>query len=128
MRASRHIVSVLVCLLPAVASAAPATATASPFPDGPWPAATAQEAHLDAKLLEKARDYALTGEGSGIILRGGKLVLAWGDQKQRYDLKSSTKSFGSIALGLAIGDGKVKLEDLAVRHEPALGIPPEENK
>jgi CubicO group peptidase (beta-lactamase class C family) len=130
MRASRDIVvSVLVCLLATFASTA-STTTASDaiFPDGPWPTATPQEAHLDARLLENARDYALGGEGSGIILRGGRRVFAWGDQKQRYDLKSSTKSFGSIALGLAIGDGKVTLDDPAVRHQPTLGVPPEENK
>ena len=44
-----------------------------------------------------------------------------------YDLKSTTKSFGSIALGLAIKDGKLRLEDKAKRHHPTLGVPPEEN-
>jgi len=44
---------------------------------------------------------ALTGEGSGLITRHGRVVLAWGDPKKRYDLKSSTKSIGVTALGLA---------------------------
>jgi CubicO group peptidase (beta-lactamase class C family) len=98
------------------------------FPDDAWPTAAPAEVGLDAKQLDAARDYALTGEGSGMILRGGKLVLAWGDRRQRYDLKSSTKSFGSICLGLAIGDGKVRLDDLAVKYQTSLGVPPDENK
>src|SRR5262249_43136963 len=46
---------------------------------------------------------------------------------RRYDLKSSTKSIGVTALGLAIQDGKVQLEDRARRHYPDLGVPPEDN-
>jgi hypothetical protein len=46
---------------------------------------------MDAALLEKAKEYALTGEGSGYIVRHGKLVLRWGDPKAKYDLKSTTK-------------------------------------
>jgi CubicO group peptidase (beta-lactamase class C family) len=89
--------------------------------------ATPAEMGLDGVKLGEARDYALTGEGSGCIVRGGKLVLAWGDQKRRYDLKSTTKSFGTAALGLAIKDGKMRLSDKAQRHHPTLGVPPEDN-
>lgn len=53
--------------------------------------------------------------------------MAWGDQKQRYDLYSSTKSIGITALGLAIADGKVGLHDRAQQHLPAVGIPPKGN-
>ena len=53
--------------------------------------------------------------------------MAWGDPTERYDLKSTTKSFGSIALGLALKDGKLRLDDKATRHHPQLGVPPEEN-
>ena len=49
------------------------------------------------------------------------------DPRARYDLKSTTKSFGSIALGLAIKDGKLRLEDKAKQLHPTLGVPPEEN-
>ncbi len=55
------------------------------------------------------------------------MVLSWGDLAQRYDLKSTTKSFGAAALGLAVQDGKIRLEDPARRHHPALGTPPESN-
>ncbi len=77
--------------------------------------------------MEEARDYALTGGGSGCIIHHGKQVLAWGDRKQLYDLKSSAKSFGVTVPGLALMDGKVKLDDPAKEFFPAFGVPPEEN-
>ncbi|MBW3543167.1 MAG: beta-lactamase family protein, partial [Planctomycetes bacterium] len=104
---------------------APATPVA--WPGETWERITPADAGLDEALLNKARDYALTGGGSGYITRGGKLVLAWGDLRQRYDLKSTTKSIGVTALGLAIGDGKLKLTDKARDHHPTFGVPPETN-
>lgn len=95
--------------------------------EGRWVTATAAEAGLDEAQLTEARDYALTGGGSGCVIRRGRLVMSWGDQKRRYDLKSTTKSFGTAALGLAIQDGNVRLADRARRHHPTLGLPPEEN-
>ncbi len=104
-----------------------ASFAAEEFPGARWVTATPAEVGLDATLLGQARDYALTGGGSGHIIRHGKLVLAWGDPKQRYDLKSTTKSFGTAALGLAIKDGKLRLEDRARQHHPELGTPPATN-
>jgi CubicO group peptidase (beta-lactamase class C family) len=120
----------LLLVLPVLSIVTALSAAESPavYPDPRWRAVTSAEAGLNAKQLEAARDYALTGEGSGMIICGGELVLDWGDRKQRYDLKSSTKSLGSICLGLAIGDGKVKLDDLAIKYQPTLGVPPEKNK
>ena len=117
-------------LLPAIASVS-ATWAAAPAART-WPAETWEEAMpaavgLDGGRLEKARRYALTGGGSGIITRGGKSVLMWGDQSTLYDLKSTTKSIGVTALGLAIADGKLALTDRAVDRHPAFGIPPEAN-
>jgi CubicO group peptidase (beta-lactamase class C family) len=100
---------------------------AAEFPGEHWAKATPAEANLDEAKLNEARDYALTGGGSGYVVRGGKLVLAWGDAAQRYDLKSSTKSFGSAALGLAIQDGKMQLSDKARKFHPTLGTPPDTN-
>src|SRR5262245_15451106 len=76
------------------------------WPTAEWTEASPAEAGLDGARLAQARDYALTADGSGCVVRGGRRVLTWGDTRLRYDLKSSTKSFGSIALGLAIKDGK----------------------
>ena len=79
------------------------------FPGKTWPRATPEEVGMDRTKLEKARQYALTGDGSGYITRHGKLVMAWGDLRRRYDLKSTSKSIGVTALGLAIADGKLEL-------------------
>lgn len=97
------------------------------WPGAAWETVSPAEARLDEALLQQARDYALTGGGSGCIIRGGRLVLAWGDLQQRYDLKSTTKSIGATALGLAMLDGKISLTDKARQHHPALGVPPESN-
>jgi CubicO group peptidase (beta-lactamase class C family) len=101
--------------------------SAAESPNEQWPKATAKEVGLDEAQLNQARDYALTGGGSGCITRHGKRVMTWGDLQQRYDIKSSTKSFGTAALGLAIKDGKMRLTDKARQHYPTLGTPPESN-
>ena len=103
------------------------TEPAEAWPMPRWERADPAELGLDRARLEQARDYALAGGGSGQIIRGGKLVLAWGDPDRRYDLKSSTKSIGVTALGLALQDGKLQREDRALRHDPGLGVPPEDN-
>jgi CubicO group peptidase (beta-lactamase class C family) len=114
-------------VLAALASACGAAELA--WPADEWPAAAPADAGLDAALLQQARDYALRGGGSGLIVRGGRAVLAWGDQHQTYDLKSSTKALGLTALGLALADGKVKsLHDKAAQYHPTFAVPPEENR
>ncbi|MBN1422468.1 MAG: serine hydrolase [Planctomycetes bacterium] len=101
---------------------------AAVWPEPDWPRAAPAEVGLDPARLAQAREYALRGEGSGLIVRAGKAAMAWGDLRARYDLKSTTKSIGAIALGIALADGKVKgLEDEASAYHPSLGIPPEEN-
>ena len=102
-------------------------------PTGIWPArrwerATPKQIGMNATLLQKARDYALTGGGSGCVTRGGKLIMQWGDQERRYDLKSTTKSIGITAVALAIKDGKIKsLQDQVKKYHPGFGVPPESN-
>ncbi len=73
----------------------------TPWPGERWETTSPPEAGMDEKLLFAAREYALSGGGSGYITRGGKLVLSWGDPRKRYDLKSSSKSIGFTAVGLA---------------------------
>ncbi|MBE0537106.1 MAG: serine hydrolase [Phycisphaerae bacterium] len=92
-----------------------------------WNRALPQEVGLNPAKLEQSRDYALTGGGSGYIIRQNKLIMAWGDEKQRYDLKSTTKSIGVTALGLALMDGRIALDDKASKYHPTLGLPPESN-
>ena len=75
-------------------------------------------------LIEKAAQYA---GGAGVVMRGGKTVYHWGSQTKLFDLKSTTKSIGSVALGLAMGDGLIGLNDPVVDQFPAIGVPPEKN-
>lgn len=105
----------------------PAGLQAAGWPGKEWETSTPEALGLDATKLAQARDYALTGEGSGCVIYRGKLVLSWGDAAALYDLKSSSKSIGSSVLGLALKDGKLRLDDLAKDHHPAFGVPPEEN-
>lgn len=97
------------------------------WPHPTWARAEPAELGMDPAKLKQARDYALTGGGSGYIIRHGKVAVSWGDPHKLYDLKSSTKSIGVTALGLAILDRKMRLADKAVLHDPSLGIPPESN-
>ena len=108
--------------------AAAASTSADPvYPGQAWESAAPADAGLDEAKLHRARDYALTGGGSGMVVRGGRVVLTWGDLSQRYDLKSTSKSVGVTALGVALADGKVKLTDRAVDLHPTFATPPEEN-
>lgn len=93
-----------------------------------WTAQSPASAGLDSRYLGQARDYALTGGGSGVVIRHGKLVYEWGDLDASYDLKSSSKSIGVTALGLALADGKLTLGGKASECLSGFGAPPEENR
>jgi len=98
------------------------------WPGRKWDRASPEEAGMDAAILRKARDYALTGGGSGCVIRQARCVMHWGDQTQRYDLKSTTKAIGITAVGLALRDGKINsLRDQAKKYHPSFGIKPESN-
>lgn len=103
------------------------SAFASDFPGKDWPTAEPSSLGLDVAKLTAARDYALTGEGSGCIIHRGKMVMSWGDQAITYDLKSTSKSIGVTLLGVALKDKIVKLDDPARKYHPTLGTPPESN-
>jgi CubicO group peptidase (beta-lactamase class C family) len=103
--------------------AAAACAAEHPWPGSDWPAAQPADVGMDETLLHKARDYALTGLGSGIITRHGRAVIRWGDQAKRYDLKSTTKSIGMTSVGLAMIDGRLTSLDVpAKRYHPTFGV------
>lgn len=102
--------------------------TSEVWPTPAWSYAQPEQVVMDSAILRQARDYALTGDGSGCITRHGKLVMQWGDQKQQYDLKSTTKAIGVTAVSLALADGKIKsLHEPARKYHPDLGIPPQSN-
>ena len=98
------------------------------WPGRAWEPAMPEQVQMDAGLLQKARDYALTGGGSGCVTRGGKLVMQWGDQQRLYDLKSTTKSIGITAVALALEDGKIEsLQDPVRKYHPDFGVQPDSN-
>jgi CubicO group peptidase (beta-lactamase class C family) len=97
------------------------------WPTNNWSRATPEELGMNAIKLQKARYNALSGGGSGLIIRGGRVAISWGSEHQTYDLKSTTKSIGITALGLAIGDGKITFHDKAQKFHPDFGIPPDTN-
>jgi hypothetical protein len=99
-----------------------------PWPTLGWESATPAELAMDELLLEQARHCALQGSGSGMITRFGKLAMSWGSLSQLYRLKSSTKSIGVTALGLALQDNLVLLTDSAQAHLAEFGVPPISNE
>jgi CubicO group peptidase (beta-lactamase class C family) len=110
-------------------SAGPAAADVWPGKD--WASATPASRGLSPAGLNAVADYAVKhGGGSGCIIRHGYLVKEWGSTTTRWDIKSATKgSLGATVLGLAVDAGKVKLDDLAQTHYPAIGTEkPENNK
>lgn len=106
----------------------PASDTTNDSADHGW---TRVAASTDVGMAEgplvQAETYALTGGGAGMIVRRGRIVRSWGNIDQRFDLKSTTKSIGGIALGLAIDNGSLALGDLAQTHLSNIGNPPVEN-
>lgn len=109
----------------ASSAAGPARAV---WPTATWQTATPASRGMDAGLLDQARAYALTAGGSGMIIRSGYLVLSWGSTSTAYETKSTTKSIGSMLLGLAVSDGLVDLDDPMRQHLPAAGNPPASNE
>jgi CubicO group peptidase (beta-lactamase class C family) len=122
--------SVAVTVNPAVY---PASDTTNSEADHGWLRVAAADVGMDQALLEQAATYASTGgtadpeNNAGMIVRHGRLVHSWGDIDRRFDMKSTTKSFGSIALGLAIDRGMLSLADAAQTHYPEVGANPPSN-
>lgn len=128
--AIRRFVPALLAVLTLVSSPAsgqsPEQSTAT-WPTNGWLTAAPSDVGMDGAVLAEAQAYALTGGGSGVITRGGRIVMSWGSQTTRYDLKSSTKSIGTSAIGLAIADGLVSLSDPGRQLLATFGVPPDYN-
>ncbi len=102
--------------------------SAAEYPETEWSLASPASMGLDEPSLLRARDYALSGKGSGCVLFRGKQVLSWGDPDTLYDLKSSSKSIGVTLLGVALKDQLVDWDDAAVKHHPEFAVLPESNR
>jgi CubicO group peptidase (beta-lactamase class C family) len=97
------------------------------WPGPAWAAASPESVGMDPVRTADAIRYGSSRGGSGIVVRAGRRVGSWGDQAAKHDLKSTTKSFGSILLGLALGDGLVTLDTEVRPILPELGVPPAGN-
>ena len=95
------------------------------YPGETWPERSLEELGVDPEPIDRAIEFA--GDGSGVVILGGYRAAFWGSQISRYDVKSTTKSIGSLLLGLAIDEGLVGLDDAAEDYRPAFATPPEEN-
>src|SRR5690242_9080287 len=113
-------------LLPLLATASN-LAWSVEWPDPAWGTSTPSAQGMNATYLRQARDYALRGGGSGMIIRHGYLVYSWGSLTARYEMKSATKSFGATTLGLALIDGRVSLSGHAQSYLSTFGVPPSSN-
>lgn len=91
--------------------------------------AAAADVGMDQALLDQAVNYAQTSgtvnatDNAGMIVRRGRVVASWGDIDKRYDMKSTTKSIGGMALGLAMANGLL-LSDSAASRLPTIGDKP----
>jgi CubicO group peptidase (beta-lactamase class C family) len=101
----------------------PASDISNDQPDHGWTRAAAADVGMSESGLDEAQAYALTGGGSGMIVRKGRLVRSWGNTEQRFDMKSTTKSMGGIALGLAIDGNSLALTDMAQTKLSTVGNP-----
>ena len=107
----------------------PASDMSNDQPDHGWTrVAAAADVGMNDAALAEAETYALTsgsagGVGAGMIVRRGRLVRSWGSFDQRFDMKSTTKSMGGMALGLALANNSVALTDIAQTKLSTIGTP-----
>lgn len=97
------------------------------WPTNGWTSATPEDVGMNAELVQEAVSYGTLGNGSGYITRHGLLIASWGTPTTTRQIKSATKSVGTMLLGLAIKDQLVQLDDFAQLHMPDIGVRPPEN-
>ena len=85
------------------------------WPSQSWEAQTPAAAGLDQAKLHRARDYALSHKSTSfLVVRSGRIVLeaygSGGGAGVARRIASATKSMTSILVGMAIDQGKLKLD------------------
>jgi CubicO group peptidase (beta-lactamase class C family) len=107
---------------------APFVVRAAEFPATSWPTATPSSASLAVAGLQEAQRFAEQfGEGGGCVICYGRLVHGWGSFREHFLVQSTTKSWGSAVLGMALDEGRLALADRARDHLPDVGALPETN-
>ncbi|MFL5334578.1 MAG: serine hydrolase domain-containing protein [Geminicoccaceae bacterium] len=82
---------------------------------------------MDQTRTTTALNYGKARLGSGNLIRAGKLVGSWGGQATTYDIKSVTKSIGSILIGVAIKDKRITFDTKPNAYVPNFATPPTSN-
>jgi CubicO group peptidase (beta-lactamase class C family) len=115
---------------PVEAAVYPASDLSNDTVDHGWArVAAAADVGMDQALIDQATTYAQTAgqsdpaDNAGMIVRHGRIVTSWGDIDKRYDMKSTTKSIGGMALGLAMRNGLL-LSERAIDKLPTIGDKP----
>lgn len=95
----------------------------SVYPGEDWDVATPASQQVDAAGLEKARAWLETHRSkSGLVVRHGRIIAEWSfadaDRKTKLAAYSTTKSLSSVAAGLAIEEGTLKLNDAVGKYLP----------
>jgi CubicO group peptidase (beta-lactamase class C family) len=94
------------------------------YPSATWTTATPAEAGLDRAGLDRFRDVV---GGRGCIVRGGRMVYAWGDAARAGDVASAAKPVYSFLLFRALEEGLIAgLDEPVLPLEPRLaGLNPQ---
>jgi CubicO group peptidase (beta-lactamase class C family) len=94
-----------------------------------WTIVSPADQGMDIRKLDEARDYSRTASlglpESGLVVRRGRVVYEWGNPTQIYEMKSTTKSMGGLALLLALDEGRLALTDKASDRLPMFGTEPD---
>jgi CubicO group peptidase (beta-lactamase class C family) len=104
-----------------------APAAAQTWPGAQWATASPAAVGMDPAKTATALNYSRVRAGSGNLIRAGKRIGYWGDQAAKYQLRSTTKSIGSILIGIAIREKRITLDNLLTGRVPSFGVPPTAN-
>ncbi|MBI3922026.1 MAG: serine hydrolase, partial [Armatimonadetes bacterium] len=95
------------------------------FPGAKWQEATPESQGVDSAKLKAAvahvdEKFGADGAKQLVIIRNGYLIWKGPNVDAYHKIFSCTKVFTSTVFGLLSDDGKCSVDDLAVKHLPAL--------
>ena len=79
-------------------------------PGAQWATTLPAAVSMDPTKTAAALSYGRVRAGSGNLIRAGKLVGSWGGQSTLHQVRSTTKSIGSILIGVAIKDKRITFD------------------
>jgi len=88
------------------------------FPGEAWETLTPENAGMDPERLDAFVDFV---QGSGCIVRHGRMVWQWGHVDHPFDIASAVKPVYAHLVYMAIADGKLEsLDEPVARYKPEL--------